>query len=75
MAKILIFTAIIAIIYVLFFRKKSAESRVDSAPRAKNAESENALEMVECEACGTFIAKEEALKKEGKYFCKDKCKV
>lgn len=73
MAKILIFTAIIATIYVLFFRKKSAESRVDSAPRAKNAESENALEMVECASCKTFISKDEAIKKGNQYFCDVKC--
>lgn len=66
MAKILIFVAIIAIIYALFFRKKSVESRAESS-------NENALEMVECASCKTFVSKDEAIKKGAQYFCNTKC--
>lgn len=66
MAKILIFMAIIVAVYVLFFRKKSVRS--DSS---KN--DEVSFEMVECAVCGTYSAKDEAIKKGNKYFCSTKC--
>lgn len=64
MAKILIFVAIIATIYVLFFRKKGAQNDVQDEP---------SFEMVECASCKTFISKDEAIKKGNKYFCDIKC--
>lgn len=64
MAKILIFTAIIAIIYVLFFRKKAVKN---------DAQDEPSFEMVECASCKTFISKDEAIKKGNQYFCDIKC--
>lgn len=64
MAKILIFVAIIATIYVLFFRKKVAQNEVQDEP---------SFEMVECASCKTFISKDEAIKKGNQYFCDAKC--
>lgn len=64
MAKILIFVAIIATIYVLFFRKKVVKNDVQDEP---------SFEMVECASCKTFISKDEAIKKGNQYFCDIKC--
>lgn len=64
MAKILIFVAIIATIYILFFRKKVVKN---------DAQDEPSFEMVECASCKTFISKDEAIKKGNKYFCDIKC--
>lgn len=66
MAKILIFVAIIVAVYVLFFRKKSVRNDLP-----KN--DEVSFEMVECATCGTYSAKDEAIKKGDKYFCSTKC--
>lgn len=64
MAKIIIFVAIIATIYVLFFRKKVVKN---------DAQDEPSFEMVECASCKTFISKDEAIKKGNQYFCDIKC--
>lgn len=64
MAKILIFVAIIAIIYALFFRKKVVKN---------DAQDEPSFEMVECASCKTFVSKDEAIKKGAQYFCNTKC--
>lgn len=64
MAKILIFVAIIATIYILFFRKKVVKN---------DAQYEPSFEMVECASCKTFISKDEAIKKGNQYFCDIKC--
>ena len=63
MAKFLIFVALIVAIYFLFFRKKVKHEVRD----------EPSLEMVECATCGTFVSKDEAIKKGNKYFCSTKC--
>lgn len=62
--KLLIFLAIIIAIYFIFFRKKGE--------KIQNSD-EISFEMVECTSCGTYIAKEEAICKGGKYFCGVKC--
>ncbi|MDR1460416.1 MAG: hypothetical protein LBI78_02085 [Campylobacteraceae bacterium] len=63
MYKIILFIILIYIIYVLFFGRKR-ESK-------KNASEEEL--MVECATCKTFIAINEAIKKDGQYFCSQKC--
>ena len=66
MGKLLIFLGVIVAVYFLFFRKKSV--RDDSQ---KN--DEVSFEMVKCATCGTYSAKDEAIKKGNKYFCSTKC--
>ena len=66
MGKLLIFLGVIVAVYFLFFRKKSV--RDDSQ---KN--DEVSFEMVECATCGTYSAKDEAIKRGNKYFCSTKC--
>ncbi|MDR1285677.1 MAG: metallothionein [Campylobacteraceae bacterium] len=62
--KIILFVILIYLIYALFFGRKRNT-------RDKNPSEEEL--MVECAACKTFIGISEAIKKDGKYFCSQKC--
>jgi uncharacterized protein len=62
MGKIIIFLIIIAIIYFLFIKTNKKEIK-------KTEENEN--EFVQCENCNMFVLKKEAIKKNGKYYCKE----
>jgi len=62
MLKILFIIAVFVVIYFLFFKKPK--------PKVKNKELED---MVECESCGVFISVEEAIEKNGKYYCSKEC--
>ncbi len=66
--KLLIFVAVIALIYYFFFRKPKKASGTD-APESKRDEDI----MVECAACGTFVSAKEAIIKEGRYYCSKAC--
>ncbi len=61
---------LIALVYFFFIKKKplSYESRPH---HKKNKISGD--EMVACERCGTYISLNEALIKDGQYFCSDEC--
>ncbi len=63
--KFLVTIAVAVVVYFLFFKKKVAKNDGDGG--------ESSLEMVECAACGTYIAKDEAVKKGGKFYCNAEC--
>ncbi|MDR2342091.1 MAG: Prokaryotic metallothionein [Campylobacteraceae bacterium] len=65
MLKIILFVILIYIAYILFFGKKR-DKKYD-----KNTFEEEL--MVECTTCKTFIGISEAIKKDGQYFCSQKC--
>ncbi|MCD8213747.1 MAG: hypothetical protein LUC34_06855 [Campylobacter sp.] len=58
MSKILVFLAILLIIYIVFFKLKKRGDK-------------DAQNFVECDKCGTFIDIKEAVLSGGKYICKD----
>jgi len=60
MLKILFVIAVFAVIYFLFFKKS----------KAKKKELED---MVECDSCKVFVSLEEAIEKNGKYYCSKEC--
>lgn len=60
MLKWILIILALAGIYVIFFRKKDSEKSDEKI-------------MVECEKCKTFIAKNEAINKNGRYFCSNDC--
>ena len=66
--KLLIFVAVIAVIYYVFFRKKKPSDDSGSKPTEKEGEI-----MVECARCGTFVSADEAIIKEGRYYCSKAC--
>jgi uncharacterized protein len=61
MGKLIVFLIIIATVYFLFIKKSNKKIEKDS--------DEN--EFVKCENCNTFVLKKEAIKKNGKYYCKE----
>ncbi|MDR2790564.1 MAG: hypothetical protein LBB59_06280 [Campylobacteraceae bacterium] len=65
MYKIILILVLIYIAYILFFGKKRGQKE------EKNSLHEEL--MVECAACGTFVAMSEAVRKEGQYFCSQTC--
>lgn len=71
LVKILLFGAVVFLIYLFFFKTKRQEevSKNTSAKR-------NVLEgetMVECHACSTFVSHKEAIIKDGLYYCSKEC--
>ena len=60
MIKLLVLGAVLYLIYTFLFKKKTkVENEVQ--------------DLVECAKCGTFIASDEAIKKNGLYFCSKEC--
>ncbi|MDD3324373.1 MAG: PP0621 family protein [Sulfurospirillaceae bacterium] len=60
--KILIFIAILVIIYMVFFKKtKGKEKKIEGEA------------MVECEKCSTFVSDKEAIIKDGHFYCSKEC--
>jgi len=58
--KLLVLGAVLYLIYTFLFKKKTkVENEVQ--------------DLVECAKCGTFIASDEAIKKNGLYFCSKEC--
>lgn len=64
--KILLLIAVIALVYVIFFKKKEP---VATPPKEK-LKSED---MVACESCGTYTSASDTLMQSGKYYCSREC--
>ena len=65
--KILIIALVIAAVWFFFFRKKEVSHR--SGREKKGLEEV----MLECSKCGTFVASNEAIFKDGQTFCSKEC--
>ncbi len=61
------FVVVMFIIYTLFFKK--------SKPKVKsnNKDIDEGEIMMECKECGTFVSKDEAIIKNGKFYCSKEC--
>jgi len=59
--KLLVFGVVLYLIYTFLFKKKKTKDEKD------------VQDLVECAKCGTFIASNEAIKKNGLYFCSKEC--
>jgi len=57
-------------VYFFFIKKKPLSSQKTESKNSKKIESD---EMVECKHCGTYTALEEALIRDGNYYCCDEC--
>lgn len=60
---------LIALVYFIFIKKKPLAGE----NQKKKNDKLNDDDMVECKKCGTYITLNEALLKEGQYFCSDEC--
>jgi len=69
--KLLFLGAIIFFIYIYFFKTRRQEDVTKH-----NADTKKKIEgdtMVECHACSTFVSYDEAIIKDGHYFCSKEC--
>lgn len=67
--KIALFVAVLVLIYIFFF-KNSKKGEMNKKSSKKVLEGET---MVECKACSTFISHNEAIIKDGQFFCSKEC--
>lgn len=65
--KFLALVAVLFVIYVVFFKKSKKEVHTDK----KNKNSGDV--MLECSKCGTFVSEDEAIVKDGKFYCSKEC--
>ncbi len=65
--KLIIFALIAYAIYILFFKKGGLINN-----KSTNSDDDSET-MVECQECHTFVAIEESIKHEGKYYCSKEC--
>ncbi len=70
LTKLLIFVAVIFLIYIFFFKNKRKEEIQESKTKSKKIEGET---MVECAECSTYISDKESIIKDGKFFCSKEC--
>jgi uncharacterized protein len=54
----------------MFFRKKK---EIKDTNNENKKERQNIESLVECEGCATFIAKDETIISNGKYYCSSEC--
>lgn len=68
--KILTIIVVLFLVYIVFF-KKNREDVISKNAKKASEKNEDILE--ECPKCKTFIAKDEAILHNGKYFCSNEC--
>ncbi len=74
--KLILLAAVVYMVYVLFFREGNLLEKVkeqkEKMSRKKGAE-DDVETVVECHTCGVFVSVEEAILKDGRYYCSKKC--
>lgn len=70
--KVLILIIIFLIIYIAFFKQST---KVKSKPKTNktNHKSVSGEILMECNECQTFVAQDDAIIKDGKYYCSKEC--
>jgi uncharacterized protein len=73
--KLIILAAVVYVVYVLFFRDGNLLDKVkeQKGKMSKRKKEEDIETVVECHACGVFVSVEEAILKDGHYYCSKKC--
>lgn len=72
--KILTIIVVLFLVYIVFFKKNREDVISKNAKKAaKKASEKNEDILEECPKCSTFIAKDEAILHNGKYFCSNEC--
>ncbi len=69
--KVLMLIAILFIIYLIFFRKSNKKT-VTNKKRGRKPIPKGDI-MIECKECATFANEDEAIIKDGKFYCSKKC--
>ncbi len=68
--KILGFVVVVFLIYNLYFKNKRKEEIAKKNAERKKLEGDT---MVECQQCATFVSHNEAIIKDGCFFCSKEC--
>lgn len=67
----LLLVVILFVIYIMFFKKSN---KVENAKRKKSKKPiQKGDVMMECQECETFVSEDEAIIKDGKFYCSKKC--
>ncbi len=69
--KALALGAIFFVIYIIFFKKSNKEVQ-QTRKKSKKQEPRGDV-MMECNECETFVNEDEAIIKDGKFYCSKKC--
>jgi len=70
--KLIILAAVIYGVYILFFRNGNLVEKMAETKR-KSKKDETVETVVECKKCGVYISIDEAVIKDGKYYCSNEC--
>ena len=69
--KALLLAGIFFVIYIMFFKKSNKEVQQERKKKKKDVPRGDV--MMECEECETFVSEDEAIIKDGKFYCSKKC--
>ena len=69
--KFLLLAGILFLIYIMFFKRSNTAETVSKKKKKKAAPKGDI--MMECEKCETFVSEDEAIIKDGKFYCSKKC--
>lgn len=64
----LLVIGLIALVYFFFIKKKPLNQA-----NKHSGKKQDEADMVECSACGVYVSLDEALIRDGKYFCSHEC--
>ena len=74
--KLIILGLVIYGVYILFIREGNLLDQVKEKTKraaSKAAEKEDAETVVECHKCGIYVSVDEAILKDGHYYCSKEC--
>ena len=66
--KLVIVAVIIYVIYFVLFKKPSMQKRAKGQKDIIDSET-----MLECKECGAYVSGDEAIIKDGKFYCSKEC--
>ena len=70
--KVLLVIAVIATVYFLFIKKKPLKNSSSNSTSEKKTP-EQANDMIECAACGTYAELDDCILSNNKYYCSKVC--
>lgn len=70
--KILALIGVLLFVYILFFKKPlpKEETKKEKKPNNRKLKSDT---MIECAKCDTFVSEDEAIIKDGAFYCSKSC--
>lgn len=69
--KILAVAVVLFLVYIVFFKKNREVIVTKNKKKEEDKKAQDIME--ECPTCKTFVAKDEAILSNGKYFCSNEC--